>query len=84
MICFDKLTMLTVGPAGPLKVAGSLGICPPAPSRRAWGCFSTKHAKIANAKFWQIFGAINLENQVLLALKFIVKKRTQSAVFNRE
>ena len=31
------LTMLTVGPAGPLKVAGPLGICPPPcpPSRRA-------------------------------------------------
>ena len=31
--------MLTVGPAGPLKVAGPLGICPPPPlppSRRAW------------------------------------------------
>ena len=28
--------MLTVGPTGPLKVAGPLGICPPAPSRRAW------------------------------------------------
>ena len=31
--------MLTVGPAGPLKVAGPLGICPPPapppPSRRA-------------------------------------------------
>ena len=25
------LTMLTVGPAGPLKVAGPLGICPPCP-----------------------------------------------------
>ena len=24
--------MLTVGPAGPLKVAGPLGICPPCPS----------------------------------------------------
>ena len=30
-IYFHKLTMLTVGPAGPLKVAGPLGICPPAP-----------------------------------------------------
>ena len=30
------LTLLTVGPAGPLKVTGPLGICPPAPpSRRA-------------------------------------------------
>ena len=31
LICFHKLTMLTVGPAGPLKVAGPPGICPLAP-----------------------------------------------------
>ena len=30
-IYFHKLTMLTVGPAGPLKVAGPLGICPLCP-----------------------------------------------------